>query len=102
MCGPALAEVDLDGRVLPALTAPNGDEVDGEPSHGAAFPQDLPHPVSGLLDVAAVLGISRERGAEEDLAGRPSQNLVVGGDDSRPSKGIDAALHGRRAHFLAL
>src|SRR5918994_3500552 len=77
MRGAALAEVDLDGRVLPALAAPDGDEVDGEPSQGTAFLQHLPYPISGLLDVAAVRGVGGERAAEEDLAGRPSQDLVV-------------------------
>src|SRR5919112_126254 len=102
MCSPSLAEIDLDGRVLPALPDPDGDEVDGEPSQGTAFPQDFPYPVSGLLDLAAVLGISRERGAEEDLAGRPPQDLVMGGDDARLPERIDAALHRRRAHLLPL
>src|SRR5918994_771261 len=102
MRGPSLAEVDLDRRVLPGLPAPDGDEVDGEPSHGAAFPQDFPYPVSGLLDLAAVLGVSGERGSEEDLAGRSPQNLVVGGDDARLPERIDAALHRRRAHLLPL
>src|SRR5215211_8156512 len=32
MRGAASAEVDLDGSMLPALLAPDGDEVDGEPS----------------------------------------------------------------------
>src|SRR5215207_4104646 len=102
MRGSSLAEVDLDGRVLPTLPAPDGDEVDGEPSQGAAFLEHLPYPVSGILDLAAVLGVSGERGAEEDLAGRSPQYLVVGGDDTRLSKRVDAALHGRRAHLLPL
>src|SRR5919112_736802 len=102
MRGAALTEVDLDGSVLPALLAPDGDEVDGEPSQGTAFLEHLPYPVSGLLDVAAVLGIGRERGAEEDLAGRSPQNLVVGGDDAGLPEGIDTALHGGRAHLLPL
>src|SRR5215204_3256373 len=38
MRGAALAEVDLDSRVLPAIAAPDGDKVDGEPSQGTAFP----------------------------------------------------------------
>src|SRR5215204_6794581 len=102
MRGSSLTEVDLDGRVLPTLPAPDGDEVDGEPSQGAAFLEHLPYPVSGILDLAAVLGVSGERGAEEDLAGRSPQYLVVGGDDTRLSKRVDAALHGRRAHLLPL
>src|ERR671913_2319948 len=102
MRGAALPKVDLDGRVLPALPAPDGDEVDGEPSQGTAFLEHLPYLVSGLLDVAAVLGVRGERAAEEDLARGPSQNLVVGGDNARLSEGIDAALHGRRAHLFPL
>src|SRR5215211_4540582 len=95
MRGPALTEVDLDGSVLPALLAPDGDEVDGEPPQGTALLEHLPYPVSGLLDVAAVLGVSGEGAAEEDLAGRTSQNLVVGGDDGRLPERVDAALHRR-------
>src|SRR5919107_990023 len=102
MRGTTLAEVDLDGTVLPALPAPDGDEVDGEPSQGTAFAEHLPHPVSCLLDVAAVFGVSGERAAEEDLARRSSQDLVVGGDNARLSEGIDAALYGRRAHLFPL
>src|SRR5215213_1055789 len=102
MRGSSLTEVDLDGRVLPTLPAPDGDEVDGEPSQGAAFLEHLPYPVSGILDLAAVLGVSGERGAEEDLAGRSPQYLVVGGDDARLPERIDAALHRRRAHLLPL
>src|SRR5215217_4667039 len=102
MRGAALPKVDLDGRVFPTLPAPDGDEVDGEPSQGTALFQDLPYPVSGLLDIAAVLGVSGESAAEEDLAGRPSQNLVVGGDDARLPERVDTALHGGRAHLLPL
>src|ERR671913_1101302 len=98
----ALAKVDLDSRVLPALAAPDGDKIDGEPSQGAAFPEHLTYSVSGLLDVAAVLGVSGERAAEEDLARRPSQNLVVRGDYIRLPKGIDPTLHRRRAYLLTL
>src|SRR5215203_2931129 len=101
MRGSSLTEVDLDGRVLPTLPAPDGDEVDGEPSQGAAFLEHLPYPVSGILDLAAVLGVSGERGAEEDLAGRSPQYLVVGGDDTRLSKRVDPALHDA-AHLFEL
>src|ERR687897_1263453 len=102
MRGAALAKVDLDSRVLPALAAPDGDKIDGEPSQGAVFPEHLTYSVSGLLDVAAVLGVSGERAAEEDLARRPSQNLVVRGDYIRLPKGIDPTLHRRRAYLLTL
>src|SRR5215212_11811759 len=98
----ALAEVDLDGRMFPALPASDGDEVDSEPSQSAAFLEHFPYPVPGLLDLAAILSVSGEGGAEEDLTGRTPQNLVVGGDDARLPERVDAALHGGRAHLLPL
>src|SRR5215212_1905210 len=81
--GAALPQVDLDGGMLPTFTAPDRDEVDGEPPEGAAFPEHLPHPLSSLLYITAVLGVRGKSATEEDLAGRPAQDLIVRGDDGR-------------------
>src|SRR5918997_7188285 len=100
--GPALSQVDLDGRVLPAVPPPHRDKVDGEPPQRAALLQDFADPLARLLEVPAVGRVGGEGGAEEDLAGRPAEDLVVGRDDRGLPDGVYAALDGGGTYLISL
>ncbi len=89
----ALAQVDLDRRVLPAPPAPAGDEVNPEPSQHTALPQHFRHPASCLRDLPVVRRVSGECAAEEDLARRPAQHLIVRRDDLHCAERVYASLH---------
>ena len=96
---PAHPEVDLQGGEAPVrlpFVAPD-QEVHREPADHAVAGQHGADAVRGLGDLHAVVLVGGKAAAQERLAARPAEDLVVGGDGDHLAAGADPELRrGRR------
>ena len=102
--GAAHAEVDLEGGELPLLrgVVAVDEEVDAEAAHDAVRGEHVADLQPRLLDLHPVVVAGREAAAEEDLAARPAEDLVVGRDRHHVPARADAELGARRELLLRL
>ncbi len=102
--GAAHAQVDLErGRREGAVGGiPVREEVDAEAAHDAVRREHLADALAGLLDRHAVAVVGRKAAAEEHLAARPAQDLVVGRDREHVAVRADPQLRARRVLLAGL
>ena len=93
--GTALAQVDLDGVVVPVITLACGDEIDAEAAQRAGAAQHLADAPTRLLQGVPVAFIGWKSAAQKHLAAVAAKQLVVRGDDLEYSRRCDAHLHRR-------
>ena len=92
MRGAALAEVHLDGVVLPLPALLHAHEVGGEAADHPLGGEHLRHLQARRLDLQPVLVRRGEGAPEEDLTARSAEHLIVGGDGHGAPARIDAVL----------